>query len=81
MYDIAKAKRQLEAYDPGGTAKHYIYLKVCFDESVGDCHEAYFKQIDEYLLANPVQGIELVFQPDTNYFNRTCSMKSATVVG
>ena len=53
--------------------------RIHFDDWVGDYQPAYFREIDDYLLSNPVDGAELVFSLPSNLFNRSFKMKFATV--
>lgn len=47
--DIAIAKRQLETYDPTQSARHLVYLNMCFDDWVGHYWEDYREQIQQHL--------------------------------
>jgi len=78
--DIDKAKNQFDAYDQGSGARRIVYINPCFDDFLGEMKVAYFQQIDEYFLENPVQGIELVFHNDRTPFHKDLHMKTATVV-
>lgn len=77
--NLENAIEQLDAQDPQRKARRIVFTVVHFDDWVGDYQREYFGQIDEYLLANPVPGADLVFCPASNLFRRTFTMKSATV--
>jgi hypothetical protein len=77
---IENAKVQLEAYDPKGEATHIVYVIMNFDDFWGDYKELNIRQLDEYLCAHPVPGIELVLHNLWTVFNRSMTLKCATVV-
>lgn len=77
---IENAKVQLEAYDPEGEATHIVYVIMNFDDFWGDYKELNIRQLDEYLCAHPVPGIELVLHNLWTVFNRSMTLKCATVV-
>lgn len=78
---IEKAKKnQLEAYDHNGEAIHIVYVIINFDDFWGDYKEANIKQLDYYLCANHISGIELVFHNIFTVFNRSIKLNCATVV-
>lgn len=76
---MKKALTQLRAYDPSGAARHVVFVVLNFDDWVGDYHDRYFAQIDDFLDALNLEGTELVFYPTTNAFERTYAMRNATV--
>lgn len=76
---LQRALQQLSDHDATRKARWIIYVVVHFDEQPGEYHTEYFRQIDEYLLAQPVEGAELVLVPASNNFQRTFTMRSATV--
>jgi hypothetical protein len=78
--DIAKAVKQLSAYDPTSAARRVVYFNVCFDDHVAEYKEEYFRQIDAYLLQNPFPGVEIVFHNDHTAFYKPLKMVAATVV-
>lgn len=49
-------------------------------QCLGDYQPESFAQIDEHLLRSPIEGAELVFCPASNLFERTFTMRSATVL-
>jgi hypothetical protein len=77
---IANAVRQLDAADPTRAARRIVFAVLSFDDWVGDYYPAYFREIDIYLLAHPVEGAELVFCLPNNLFARRFEMRAATVV-
>ena len=77
---LTHAVEQLDAEYPQRTARRLIFTVVHFDDWVGDYDPEYFADIDEYLSRNPVYGAELVFCPARNLFERTFTMRSATVL-
>jgi hypothetical protein len=46
-------------YDATGEARHLVYISICFDDN--HHKSAYFRQIDQYLMDNPIPEIEVVF--------------------
>jgi hypothetical protein len=78
--DISKAKEQLEAYDPTGEARRYVYIIPRFDDFLGRCKAQYFSQIDRYLSDFPNQGVDLIFHNEDTPFRRSLTMTAATVV-
>ncbi len=77
---LANAVRQLDAADPHREAHRIVFCVLTFDDWVGDYHPAYFREIDAHLLANPVEGAELVLCLPNNLFGRSFEMRSAAVV-
>ncbi len=77
---LTNAVHQLDAADPARAARRIVFAVLNFDDWVGDYYPAYFREIDEYLLAHPVEGSELVFCLPNNLFGRTFEMRAATVV-
>lgn len=77
---LENAVEQLGGQDPRSDACRMVFIVVHFDDWVGDYQPEYFAQIDEHLQRNPAKGVELVFCPATNLFQRTFTMKSAVVV-
>lgn len=57
--DITNAKGQLRSYDPDNTARHLVYINICFDVWPGFYNKEYVRQISERLAANP-PGIRVV---------------------
>ncbi len=77
---LTNAVRQLDAADPERTSQRIVFVVVNFDDWVGDYYPAYFREIDESLLAHPVEGAELVFCLPNNLFGRKFNMRAARVV-
>src|ERR1700733_8364802 len=69
--DIARARNQLQSYDPNVGAQQLVYINVCFDDFFGLYSEDYLQQIQQHLLQHP-PGIKVVVRLD--------SSKTATVV-
>jgi len=57
-----------------------IFTVVHFDDWVGDYQPEYFAQMDAHLLRNPVESAELVFCAGSYLFERTFTMRSATIL-
>jgi hypothetical protein len=53
----------LQSYDPGGSAKHLVYINICFDDFFCPYQEDYLRQIKEHLLKQP-PGIKVVVSFD-----------------
>jgi len=77
---LEHAVEQLDGLDPARNARRLVFVVVHFDDWVGDYQPEYFAQLDEHLLRNPIKGAELVFCPASNLFERTFTMRSATVL-
>jgi hypothetical protein len=77
---LEHAVEQLDAADPDRKARRIAFAVIHFDDWVGDYQPQYFADMDEHLLRNPVVGAELVFCPASNLFERTFTMRSATVL-
>lgn len=76
---IEQAGQQLSAYDPHGTAVHFAYLNISFDDYFAECKDQYFQQIDDCLEENPVSGIRLVICNDYTAYYRPLQMINAAV--
>jgi hypothetical protein len=77
---LEHAVEQLDGRDPERKAQRMIFTVVHFDDWVGDYQREYFAEMDEHLVRNSVAGAELVFCPGSNLFERTFTMRSATVL-
>jgi hypothetical protein len=73
------AKQQLLTFDRGRSAVHFVYLNIRFDDFLGECKEAYFKQIDDDLARAPVTDIGLVICNDHTAFYKPLQMCFADV--
>jgi hypothetical protein len=58
---LKAAIRQLDCEDPHHEAWRIVFTVLNFDDWVGDRQTEYIGQLDAHLLANPVEGAELVF--------------------
>lgn len=76
---IYQAGQQLSAYDPDGTAIHFAYLNISFDDFFAERKEQYFQEIDACLADAPVSGIRLVICNDYTVFYRPLQMLNAAV--
>ena len=77
---LEHAIEQLDGIDPARETRRVVFVVVHFDDWVGDYQPEYFEQLDEHLLRSPIKGAELVFCPFKNLFDRTFTMRSATVL-
>lgn len=77
---IAKAEGQLRAHPVAGRAGYFIYVNISFDDYVGYYQDHYYRQIEEWLLANPSEGIDLVLHNSQDNFDRNLSMEAATLI-
>ena len=77
---LKAAIEQLDCEDPQREARRIVFTVVNFDDWVGDYQAEYIAQLDAHLLANPVEGAELVFCPASNLFERRFAMSPAAVV-
>lgn len=75
---IGEALTQLRA-DASDGVRMVIFVVINFDDRIGDYHDLYFRQIDEFLDDLELAGIDLVLFPSTNLFERTYAMRNATV--
>lgn len=76
---IEQAGQQLSAYDRNGTAIHFVYLNISFDDYFAECKDRYFQQIDQWLDDRPVSGIRLVICNDYTAYYRPLQMLNAAV--
>lgn len=76
---IDQARQQLSAYDPCGTAIHFVYLNISFDEFFAERKDGYFQKIDACSVGAPLSGIRLVICNDYTAFYRPLQMLYATV--
>jgi hypothetical protein len=67
---IEKGIGQLDSEDPGRAARRIVFVVLHFDDWVGDYQTQYIAQLDAHLLANPIEGADLVFCPASNLFAR-----------
>ena len=74
------ALTQLDQEDPTHAANWIVFTILNFDDSICDYQGEYLADIDAHLLANPVDGAELVFSLGKNLFERAFAMQTATVV-
>lgn len=77
--DIEQAETQLSTYNNSGLARRIVYFNLQFDDFLAEFKKTYFRQIDEFLLPNPVPGIELVFHNEHTPFHYSMSMRAAIV--
>ena len=75
---IASALEQLNGYDTK-QATLVVFIAINFDDRIGDYHDRYFMQIDNFLDSIDLAGAELVLYPTTNAFERSYVMRNATV--
>jgi hypothetical protein len=61
------AENQLKEYDTSITTRRIVYVIINFDDWVGDGREEYFKQIQQFLSADPISGIEIVCYAKTAF--------------
>ena len=71
---------QLDGEDPERRARRIVFTILTFDDWVGDYQTEDIAQLDAHLLAQPVTGAELVFCPASNLFERSFTMRSASIV-
>lgn len=76
---LQSAVVQLDAVDPERLAHRVVFTVLRFDDWVGDYQTEYLAQLDAHLLANPVAGADLVFNPSSDLFERQFAMRSATI--
>lgn len=76
---IEQAEQQLVAYDHHGTAVHFAYLNISFDDFFAERKDRYFQKIDDFLGDRPVPGIRLVICNDYTAFYRPLQMLNAAV--
>lgn len=76
---LQRATQQLASYDPSKRARWIVYVVLNLDDLAFDYDTEQFRQIDDYLVAHPMAGVELVFVPGKNAFRRIFTMRSATV--
>lgn len=74
------AKRQMEAYEGSGCARRMVFVIINFDDSLARWKDEYYRQIDEFLAKNPVNGMEIVFYNQRTGFHPQLAMTHATVI-
>jgi len=77
---ITNAKDQMEAYDATSEVRYYVHVNLCFDDFLGECKEAYFRQIDQYLSDSPTLGVHVIIHNEQTPFHKALAMTTATVV-
>ena len=59
--DLAKAQKQLAAFDADSTAKKLAYVVINFDDSLHEYADRYREQIERYMACHPTPDLEVVF--------------------
>jgi hypothetical protein len=77
---LRQAQRQLESYYASEHGRRMAFIVVNFDDSLGDYKANYYAQIDQWLAANPIEGIEIVFYNQRTAFHPHITMQNAVVV-
>jgi hypothetical protein len=78
--DLRKAKDQMEAYASTGDVRRLAFVVPHFDDDLGEYKDKYYAQIDQYLAANPLPGVEVVFYNQRTAFHDPATMQNAVVV-
>lgn len=78
--NLCKAKSQMRSYDKSANARFIAFIVLDFDDVLGEYKANYFSQIDRYLAANPVHGIDIVFYNQRTAFHFSISMNYAQVI-
>jgi hypothetical protein len=77
---LDRAVTQLDAEDPQREASRYVFCVINFNDWVGDYQPEYVAQIDDHLGRNPISSAEVVLFLASNNFDRTFTMRHATVL-
>jgi hypothetical protein len=77
--DLTIAKSQIEAYAAGNKTRALVYIILNLDNMWEDYKEEDYKEIDDFLSKNIIQGIEIVFHNRRTVSNEIITMKNATV--
>lgn len=77
---IARAVAQIESEDPTREALRYVFCVINFNDWVGDNQPQYVAQIDDHLGREPLGETQVVFFLASNLFERTFTMRHATVL-
>ncbi|WAL83550.1 hypothetical protein OYT13_03510 [Pandoraea sp. XJJ-1] len=80
MSTLGKAKSQMETYDIGGNARRIAFLIINFDDSFAEYKVNYYRQIDQHLALDTLEGIDIVFYNQRTALHSDVSMQSALVV-
>ncbi len=74
------AKVQMESYDGSTQVRRIAFLVLNFDDFCAEYKENYFKQIDKYLVAEPIPDIDIMFYDQRTAFHVPVVMSHASVV-
>jgi hypothetical protein len=78
--ELRHAQRQLESYHASEHGRRMAFVVVNFDDSLGEYKANYYAQIDQWLTADPIEGIEIVFYNQRTAFHRHVDMQNTVVV-
>ncbi|HKR44539.1 MAG TPA: hypothetical protein VJU59_33525 [Paraburkholderia sp.] len=77
---LGKAKSQMAASNVCGNAVCIAFVIVNFDDLFAEYKVDYYRQIDQSLGSEPVQGVDIVFYNQRTAFHADVSMRNALVV-
>ena len=77
---LLKAKSQMESYDGAADVKRICFFVINFDDAFAEYKTEYFTQLDQYLAAQAVSGIDIVFYNQRTAFHCAIVMTHAVVV-
>ena len=69
--DLQLAKAQTDAYCSGIASKKIAYVIANFDDIVHEYSEGYLRQIRGHLEANPLPGLEIIFDVKPPWYAAT----------
>jgi hypothetical protein len=78
--ELRKAQRQMESYNASEQVRHIAFVVLNFDDLLGKHKANYYAQIDQYLAAKPIDGIDIVFYNQRTAFHYHIDMQNAIVI-
>ena len=78
--DLHKANDQIESYDGAADVKRIAFFVINFDDAFAEYKTEYFAQLDQYLAAHPISGIDIVFYNQWTACHCAIAMEHAVVV-
>ncbi len=78
--DLLIAKGQMDSYDGSPQVRRIAFVVLNFDDFLAEYKENYFKQIDKYLVAEPIPDLDIVFYNQRTAIHVPVVMSHASVV-
>jgi len=71
--NLARARKQMQAYDPDSATKKIAYVIANFDDSLHEYADRYQAQIDQFMESNAVAELEVVFDVKSVFYGARSS--------